>query len=175
MGDLAQRPLFDGGYRFPNAQLPLPSVDGLVKSFIAAGVPREKLGIGLCFNGYVWSGGDVDRPRQAWTRAPSIRDMPYYALADTYHIKEYDYTNPSYHWDAEAGASYLSIGGDGEGGRQFVSYDNEVAVRRKVRYAREKGIGGVFVWELAGGYRRGLPEGRRDALLKAIKQSALTR
>lgn len=167
--------LYDGGhhFQFPSAPRPLPSVDGLVKSFINAGVPREKLGIGLSFNGYVWTGGDVSRPNQHWTKVPSLYDIPYFTLADTYHIKEYDYSNPAYHWDDQAVASYLSIDGNSSSGAQFVSYDNEVAIRRKIRYAREEGIGGVFIWELAGGYRRDMPLGRRDILLQAVKQSAL--
>ena len=166
--------LFDGGrhFPFPNSSRPLPSIDGIVKSFLVAGVPPEKLGIGLCFDGYIWSGGDANRPNQAWSKTPSMKDVPYYELADTYHIKEYDYSNPLYHWDSDADAPYLAIDG---GDRQFVSYDNEVAIRKKIRYAREKGIGGVFVWELAGGYRRDQPAGQRDLLLQAVKQSALLR
>jgi chitinase len=31
-----------------------------------------------------------------------------------------------------------------------VSYDDPQSIREKVRYVRERGLGGVFIWELGG-------------------------
>jgi len=165
--------LFDGGHRFPNGQTKLPSADGLAETFLAAGVPKAKLGVGLSFNGYVWSGGDVSRPRQTWTKAPEIKNVPYYALAETYHIKEYDDGVPGYHWDDSAQAAYLSVEANGKAGAQFVSYDNEVTAARMIRYVRSKGLGGLIVWDLGAGYRADQPPGRRDLLLQAVKRGRL--
>ena len=165
--------LFDGGHRFPNGQANLPSANGLAETFLAAGVPKSKLGIGLSFNGYVWSGGEVSRPRQAWKSPPVIKNVPYYALAETYHIKEYDANSPGYHWDDSAQAAYLSIEGDDPADKKFVSYDNEVTAGRMIQYVRSKGIGGLIVWDLGAGYRADQPEGRRDLLLQAVKRARL--
>ena len=41
----------------------------------------------------------------------------------------------------------------------------------KAAYVRSKGIGGMIIWELGGGYQAGAPEGKRDALLKAVKEA----
>ena len=67
-------PIYDDGYRFPSTGGLVPSVDGSVSNFIAAGVAPRKLGIGVAFYGYVWTGGSgttppggVTLPRQAWT------------------------------------------------------------------------------------------------------------
>ena len=165
--------LYDGGHRFPNGRARLPSADGLVESFLAAGVPRKKIGVGLSFNGYVWSGGDVSRPRQIWSTPPAIKNFPYYSLADTYHITEYDPASPGYHWDAEAQAAYLSIEGADRADAQFVSYTNAETVEKTVSYARGKGLGGMFVWDLGAGYRVDQPAGRRDVLLQAVKKARL--
>ena len=165
--------LFDGGHRFPNGRVKLPSADGLAEAFLSAGVPRAKLGVGLSFNGYVWSGGDVSRPRQAWTTPPSMKNVPYYALAETYHIKEYDPSSPGYHWDETAQAAYISVAGVGPAPSQFVSYDNEVTAGKMVGYVRSKGIGGLIVWDLGAGYRADQPAGRRDLLLQAVKRARL--
>jgi chitinase len=165
--------LFDGGHRFPNGKTPLPSADGLAEAFLAAGVPKAKLGVGISFNGYVWSGGEVNRPRQAWKTPPEIKNVPYYALAETYHIKEYDPNSPGYHWDDSAQAAYLSIDGKGPADAQFVSYDNEVTAGKMIRYVRSKGIGGLIVWDLGAGYRADQPEGRRDLLLRAVERARL--
>jgi chitinase len=166
-------PIYDGGRRFPNSRTRLPSADGLVREFLAAGVPREKLGIGLSFNGYVWSGGDVSRPCQAWTTPPAIKNLPYYVLADTYLIKENDPSSPGYHWDDDAQAAYLSIEGTGANGAQFVSYDNETTAAKMGEYVRGKGLGGMIVWDLGAGYRADQPAGRRDLLLQAVKRARL--
>ncbi len=165
--------LFDGGRRFPNGQTNLPSADGLVETFLAAGVPRAKLGVGMSFNGYVWSGGSVSKPAQVWTTPPAVKSVPYYALAATYHIKEYDEDSPGYHWDDTAQAAYLSIEGATPADAQFVSYDNETTAAKMIRYARSKGIGGVIVWDLGAGYRTDQPDGRRDLLLQAVKRARL--
>ena len=63
--------IFDGGKRFPNGRSNLPSVDGLAREFAAAGVPKNKLGVGLSFIGYVWSGEVAGRGRRGGRRRPS--------------------------------------------------------------------------------------------------------
>ena len=56
---------------------------------------------------------------------------------------------------------------------KFISFDNLQTCVEKVLYARNKGIGGVIIWELGGGYRSSLPAGKRDSMMQAIKQSLL--
>jgi chitinase len=165
--------LYDGGRRFPNSRANLPSVDGLVAAFLAAGVPKDKLGIGLSFNGYVWSGGGVRQPGQEWTTPPTMENVPYYLLAQTYDIRENDDNSPGYHWDSRAQAAYLSIAATGTTEAKFISYDNEVTAAKMIQYARGRGIGGLIVWDIGAGYRADQPPGRRDALLQAVKQSRL--
>lgn len=166
-------PLYDGGQRFPNGRLSLPSVDGLVKTFLAAGVPKSKLGIGLSFNGSVWSGGEVSRPRLEWKITPAMKQIPYYSIAETYQIKEYDANSPGYHWDSKAQAAYLSIEGESPEDAKFISYANEVTAAKMIQYVRNMGIGGLIIWELGAGYRADQPPARRDTLLQAVKQARL--
>ena len=162
-------PIFDGNRRFANGSPGLPSTDGIAKLFIAAGVPRSKLGVGLSFNGSVWTGAGIDAPGKSWKSPPQVKNVPYYALADAYKITEGDDSNPDYHWDEKAQAAYLGIPGrDGADG-QFVSYANATTVDKLSQYAREQGLGGLFVWDLGAGYRAEQPAGRRDPLLQAIK------
>lgn len=166
-------PIYDGGYTFPCCPWRLvPSADGYVDDFIAAGVPAAKIGIGIDFYGYVWSGGDgtptggVSVPRQIWTVPPFVRgNVPYYTLMENYFQPEL------YRWDDTAHAAYLSIDSVGSPGDKFISYDNQTTVHRKIHYARTKSIGGVIIWELGGGYRPLLPVGHRDSLLQAVKEA----
>lgn len=162
-------PVYNGGYRFPVRGGLVPSTDGLVEDFISAGVKREKLGIGIAFFGYVWSGGDgtptggVTAPGQKWTKAPDAKEVVYYEIMDKYYRPEY------YRWDVAAKAAYLSIDKDGACNDKFISYDDETSCREKIDYVREKGLGGVIIFELGGGWRTvsSIP----DSLLKTVKDA----
>jgi chitinase len=160
--------VYSGGVTFPGTGAPLPSVHDRVLTFLAAGIPAAKLGIGIDFYGYVWTGGTgtptggVTEPRQSWDAAPWVKDnVAYYQIMDSLfkpHI---------YRWDAEAQAAYLSIDNPGSANDRFVSYDDESSCRSKIAYVRQYGLGGVIIWELGGGWRPG--GSPRDPLLKAVR------
>lgn len=164
-------PIYDGGTRFPSGGL-VPSIDGMTNSFIASGVPASKIGIGIDFYGYVWSGGSgmpnggATDPRQSWSTAPTVQsNVPYYTIMDNHYQQQY------YRWDNSAQVSYLRIDNAGSASDKFISYDDEETARKKIEYARAKGIGGVIIWELGGGVRTNLPAGQQDPLLQAVKQA----
>ncbi|MGH2568586.1 MAG: glycoside hydrolase family 18 protein, partial [Bacteroidota bacterium] len=140
--------IYDGGYKFPSTGKAVPSANGMVDSFIAAGVPAAKIGIGIDFYGYVWNGGagtstgGATEPRQSWTTAPTVQsNVPYYTIMKNHYQPQY------YRWDNAAQASYLSIDNTGSTSDKFISYDDETTVLKKVEYARTKKIGGVIIWE----------------------------
>ncbi|KAF0142156.1 MAG: fibronectin type III domain-containing protein, partial [Stygiobacter sp.] len=132
-----------------------------------------KLGIGIDFYGYVWNGGNgtttggVTKPRQTWTSDPWVQgNVPYYTIMQDYYQPQY------YNWDDAAKASYLSIDNSGSTNDKFISYDDEKTVQAKFDYARTKGIGGLIIWELGGGYyRANQSAGQKDVLLQAVKNA----
>jgi chitinase len=161
----------DGGYRFPSTGSPVPSAEGMVASFIAAGVSADKLGVGIDFYGRVWSGGTgtttggAALPRQSWTTAPGMTYKAYHEIMASYY-------QPQRHsWDAAAQAAYLSIDQPGSADDKFISYDDPASCRAKVQYATRRGLGGVMIYELGGGYRPDQAAGQRDPLLQAVKQA----
>lgn len=155
--------LYGDGQTLLTATRPYPSVDEKVKLYLAAGVPRAKLGIGIAFYGYVWSG--ANGPAQS-IQGVSTATLTYSAIMDQYY-------RPSlYHWDNNAHAPYLSIGTAQSADSKFISYDGPRLAREKVLYARTHGLGGVIIWELGGGYRKNQPPGSRDSLLQAVKHAA---
>lgn len=168
-------PIYDGGYRFPSTGGLIPSTDGMVNDFIAAGVAPAKLAIGIAFYGVVWAGGTgtatggAALPRQTWTTAPVTTAIAYFDLIPTY------FQSNLYHWDTSAQAAYLSLDNTGSGNDKFISYDDEHACQAKVSYARNQGLGGVMIWELGQGYRPSQPSGQRDPLLQAVKQAVLAK
>ncbi len=164
-------PLFDGGYRFPSTGALAPSIDGVVSDFIAHGIAPAKLAVGIAFFGVVWSGGagtptgGVALPRESWTKAPTTISPNYDVIMSTL------YQPQAYRWDTNAQAAYLTLNRSGSNKDRFVSYDDERACQAKVCYARDRGLGGVMIWELGGGYRPSQPPGQRDPLLQAVKKA----
>jgi chitinase len=164
-------PVYDGGYRFPSTGQPAPCTDGMVSNFLANGVAASKLGIGISFYGYIWSGGNGTStggavlPRQSWSTPPTTAEVAYSFIMSNY------YQPKLYHWDTNAQSAYVSIDQAGSANDKFISYDDEAACRAKVEYANRKGLGGLIIWELGGGYRADQPAGKRDLLLQSIKQS----
>ncbi|MBI2428639.1 MAG: T9SS type A sorting domain-containing protein [Ignavibacteriales bacterium] len=165
-------PITDGGFKFPSTGNPPPSSEGMINEFIAAGIPASKLGIGIDFYGYVWSGGagtptgGATAPRQTWTSAPTVQaNVPYSTIMDTYYQAQY------YRFDNATGVSYLSIDNTGSANDKFISYDDEATITAKYNYVKSKGLGGAIIWELGGGYRSNMPAGQKDLLLQAVKNA----
>jgi chitinase len=160
-------PIYDGGYTFPSTGGPVPSVNGAVDNFLGNGVSAAKLGVGIAFYGYIWSGGSgtstsgVTQPRQSWTTAPTVSTPDYNTIMSGYYQPEL------YHWDSSAQAAYLSITNVNPASDMFISYDDQRTCQSKVSYARNRSLGGVMIWELAQDFQAGQP----DPLLEAVKQS----
>ncbi|HWD93334.1 MAG TPA: glycoside hydrolase family 18 protein [Verrucomicrobiae bacterium] len=153
-------PIYDGGYRFASSGGLVPSIDGAVKGFLGSRVATNKLGIGIPFYGYLWT-GDVTQPRQSWTNPPAYPTASYNDIVASYY-------QPSvYHWDTSAQAAYLSITNADAANDMFISYEDQRACQAKVSYARNHGLGGVMIWELAQDHKNG----QADPLLQSVKQA----
>jgi len=155
--------LRNSGLKFPGVDRELPSVDLKIREWLSAGISPGKLGLGVAFYGYVWSGASA--PQQPIKGVKTV-DISYADLMRTYFKPE------RYQWDDTAQVPYLSVGADGAKRRAFISYDDDRSVRLKIDYAVEMKLGGAIIWELGSGYRRELPAGQRDPLLQAVRRAA---
>jgi chitinase len=109
--------------------------------FLAAGVPAEKMVMGIAFYGRSWfmksnDNRGINRPVDSVTRAGGFT-----------FIKDSLLNRPGYvrYWDENARAPYLY----NEETRQLVSYDDEQSVREKCKYVIENYMGGVMFWQYA--------------------------
>jgi chitinase len=162
-------PIFDGGTMFPGGGSP-PSIDGIIDAYLTSGFTAAQLGLGIPFEGHIWSGGvttsnssGVSLPRQQWATAPS------YSAGQPYKTLVTEYSSNLYVWDTNAQAAYYSVANQGAN-NQFVSFDDTRAVQSKISYARNNGLGGVILFELADDHFTSGP----DPLLEAIKQALAT-
>lgn len=114
------------------------STDSAVKDFMAAGVPAEKLVIGIAFYSRIWTGvPNVDNGLIQMAKTTGTYGPNYGQLVENYINKD-GYTR---YWDDVAKAPYLY------NGDAFISYDDEESIAHKVQYAKDNNLLGLMYWE----------------------------
>lgn len=111
------------------------SADSIVSRYLSAGIPANKISIGIAFFGYIWNG--VSKPLDAWTTPlPTATAASYNQIISQF--------GTSYIWDDKAKAAYIS------NPKQFISFENAQSIAAKIQYVKEKGLRGLIIWELSG-------------------------
>lgn len=117
------------------------SGDRAFKEYTKAGVPAEKLVLGIPFYGRSWYMKTTDH-HGINRRVDSVARAGGYTF-----VKDSMAVRPGFvrHWDENAKAPYLFNSET----RQLVSYDDEESVAIKCAYVKEKGMAGVMFWQYA--------------------------
>lgn len=129
--------------------------DSSIKQHLAAGIPAEKIVLGVAFYGRGFT--DVRAIEhglnQPYGRFESAHD--YAELANSL-VGRQGFVR---YWDDAAKAPYLwnSVS------RTFISYDDPQSLRAKAQYVKQHHLGGMMFWELS--------EDRHDELLDVIVES----
>ncbi len=123
------------------------TVDASVRAFIAGGVPRGKLLVGVPFYGRAYNGvANVDagrfQPVDSLPAPTGVEAITWRVLART-RLKDPRFT---LHWDSSARVPWAYDAASGK----WISYDDERSVRAKADYVREQELGGIVIWELGG-------------------------
>ena len=130
------------------------NTDWAMTGWAAAGVPREKLVLGVPFYGRAWGGvpatdGGLFQPG---THVPP-GTWDDWASGDTgvnefWEIEQLE-SDPQYtkHRDSISWVPWL-YSAQVEGGH-FIGYDDAESVRRKTSYIEQQGFGGVMFWEFS--------------------------
>ncbi len=146
------------------------SIDSSVQLYLAASVPKHKLGIGIGFYGLCYS-PPVTGPDQALNGATLVASdgaISYAAIMNNY------YSAAARKWDSLARVPYLSFASahapDGCG---YISYDDEQSIGEKASYVKSNGLGGVIQWEINEGFLQNAASGQQNPLLIAIGQQFL--
>jgi chitinase len=117
-----------------------PSADASVQAYLEAGVPPDKLVLGVPFYGRGWTGVPAtnDGLGQPFTGLPGEQGaLNYRTLVDTF-------PNGTRYWSEESQVPWLY---DAETQTMF-SYDDAESLASKAAYVREHGLGGMMIWEL---------------------------
>jgi chitinase len=144
-----------GLYRAAMASPTDRNADASVKQHLAAGIPPEKLVLGVAFYGRGFAGvkavnGGLNQPYAQFEAAHD-----YSELADKF-IGRQGFVR---HWDDRAKAPYLW----NSASRTFISYDDPESIGIKAQYVKAHHLGGMMFWELS--------EDRNDELLDVIVRS----
>lgn len=111
-----------------------------VGSWIEAGVPPEKIVMGLPLYGRTWKLKD---PNVSGIGAEAVGVGPGDGVLSYSEIVEFNSENKgTVYFDGES-VSYYSVVGD-----SWVGYDDTMSVYWKIRFARSQGLGGYFFWAI---------------------------
>lgn len=122
------------------------SVSETVDRFLAAGVPADKLIVGVPTYGKEFrnveagpNGDGLFQPFVAETKDKGswVSSIPYQKLED-YFVNKNGFTR---YWDDVAKAPYLYDG------QTFISYDDAESIKAKSEYIKEKDLAGIMYWE----------------------------
>jgi len=141
-----------GLYRAEHALPRDRNTDSAVSEYLAAGVPPEKIVLGVAFYGRGFAGvtarnNGLNQPYEHFEAAHDYQDL----VAN--FIGRRGFTR---YWDNRAQAPYLW----NPGTRVFISYDDPQSIAVKARYVLQHRLGGIMFWELS--------EDRNDELLDVI-------
>jgi len=117
------------------------SIDRAVSAYFAAGVPADKLVLGVPFYAHAW--GDVVPERNGLYqpgKAPGEEIQGGYGNVSKTLVNKQGYVR---FWDDISKAPYLWNAEK----RIFITYDDPESMRLKCRYLREKGMAGVMFWQ----------------------------
>jgi chitinase len=118
------------------------SVDSEVQRFLDAGVPAQRLVVGVPFYGRAWAMASSDR-RGLYTsgKAPASRFDASYTRVSRELVNQNGFTR---YWDDDAKAPYLW----NETERIFISYEDPESLKLKCDYIRTHRLAGAMFWQL---------------------------
>jgi GH18 family chitinase len=136
------------------------NVDAAVQTYLSAGVPADKLVLGVPFYGHSWAGvSDTDH---------GLYQSASGAAPGTWEAGSFEYKDiqrkllPTYqrYWNAEAYAPWLYD----PASKIFISYDDPQSLEAKAGYVRDQRLAGVMIWDVSQG-----DESLYDAIYKGLE------
>lgn len=123
------------------------NADAAVQEYLGAGVPKDKLVLGVPFYGRGWKGvpnTDNGLYQTGGGAAPGkFEDGAFnYTELKTDYMSTY-----KRYWDEEAQVPWLYSADTGI----FIGYDDPQSIAAKAGYVKDQGLAGVMIWELSQG------------------------
>lgn len=129
-------------------------------TWISAGLNPAKIGMGLAFYGYNYD--NITLPGQHGANFWFFR---HYQIVNDYLSRGIGTRG----YDTLAHQPYLSVSTTSP--QHFINYDDEVSLPVKMNWARNRGIGGLMIFDLNSAYNPSKPAGERHPLLRAVRNA----
>ncbi|MGH8131246.1 MAG: glycoside hydrolase family 18 protein [Steroidobacteraceae bacterium] len=131
------------------------NADSSVRQHIAAGIPSDKLVLGVAFYGRGFAGVNpsndgLNQPYERYEGDHSYAELANKLIGSQGFVR---------YWDERARAPFLWNGA----AKTFITYDDPESIRAKAEYVRDHHLGGMMFWELS--------QDRNDELLDVIVTS----
>ncbi len=129
-----------------NDPTPFYNIDSTVALYRRGGVPSEKIVVGVPFYGRAYGGvhgGNGGLFRPATPPPPEWASGLDYRQLASRNLTAQGFTR---YWHAEAKVPWLHNDSLGV----FITYDDAESIALKADYVRERGLGGVMIWEIGG-------------------------
>ena len=120
-----------------------------VEAFLAAGLPADKLVLGVPFYGYGYAGVDSvnsGKFQPGSTQPDSSAPNPWVGALRHYRIVEALRAGFTRHWDPQARVPWLYNAAT----RTWITYDDAESLGLKAEFVRTRKLGGIMIWELSG-------------------------
>ena len=159
------------------------AIDDSLQRYVAAGIPKAKMGMGMAFYAICYTGG-ITAPRQATNGTSQVivggdNSYPlskFFAAGGTYDKS----TAGERLRDATAQVPYLSlspaVSDPGCGAStQYISYDDETSIIARGTFSKSHGYGGIIVWTIQEGWLPADASGGRaqNSLMQALRTGFL--
>ncbi len=155
------------------------AIDDTLGRYVAAGIPKAKLGMGMSFYAICYTAG-ITGPRQPTSGGQAITGgdntyplSAFFAAGSTFDGSQ----AANRKVDSVAQVPYLTFSSPVNdshcgGNTQYLSYDDETSIVAKGAFSKANGYGGIIVWTLEEGW---LPQGASggrapNALMQALKR-----
>ena len=124
-----------------SANLDAESVSTSIAGYLQAGVPPSKLLLGIPFYAYEWNGVAASTTHGLNQSGSPVRGNLNQSTAEALLAVSGD---AHVFRDAVSQAPWIF---DGE---EFLTFEDRISLREKMKYVREQRLGGVMIWELSG-------------------------
>lgn len=124
------------------------SIVNAVELHLKAGIPANKLNLGIPFYGRIWEGVKSPERNGLFQEAETFGSgIDYVNFAEKVNKEGF-----IRYWDETAKAPFLwNIEK-----KTFISYEDEESIRLKIEFLKEKGLAGVMFWEYCADYQHRL-------------------
>ncbi|HEY5799352.1 MAG TPA: glycosyl hydrolase family 18 protein [Burkholderiaceae bacterium] len=147
-------------------------ISSSIKAYQDAGIPRNKLGLGIGFYGMSYAPPTTMPGQPMSTLSSDDNTWSYANLVNGGFLKD----PKTYHWDDVAKMGYRSYPDGYKGTAQYnkeisgmLTYEDPRSIAAKGAWVKQTGVGGAIIWVI----NYGSADGVTNPLLKAVKESFL--